>query len=84
MPPRWLAAALGRVRALAAQRKVHFTLKAIRELARLDLGLDEEDACDVLANIIAAEFAERVRSKTTASGCTSSNPKLTESACTSR
>lgn len=56
---------MARIRELAAQRKVHFTLKALRELAELDMGLDEEDACDVLASLIASEFAERLRSKGT-------------------
>jgi len=65
MPPRWLPAVLARIRELAARRKVHFTLKALRELAGLAMGLDEEDACDVLANLVASEFTERLRSKTT-------------------
>jgi len=29
------------------------------------MGLDEEDACEVLANLIASEFDERLRSKKT-------------------
>ena len=62
---RWLPAALARIRELAAQRKVRFTLKALRELAELDTGLDEEDARDVLANLVASEFSERLRSEST-------------------
>ena len=44
--PAWLPKALTRIRELAAARRVLFTLKARRELAQLDLGLDEVDACD--------------------------------------
>ena len=65
MEPTWLPAVLVRIRELAAQRKVQFTLKALQELAALDVGLDEEDACDVLASLDAGEFAERLRSKST-------------------
>ena len=65
MPPPWLSGVLVRIRKLAMQRKVHFTLKALRELAGLDMGLDEEDACHVLANLVASDFAGRLRSKTT-------------------
>lgn len=65
MHPRWLSAVLDRVRDLGARRKVHFTLKAVRELAALDLGLDEDDACDVLATLTADEFDQHVRSKKT-------------------
>ncbi len=52
-----------RIHELAAQRKVRFTMKALRELAALDLGLDEEDACHVLANLAASDFVERLVSK---------------------
>jgi hypothetical protein len=58
-------AALARIHELAAQRKVRFTLKALRELAGLGMGLDEEDARDVLANLAKGEFAGRLRSKST-------------------
>jgi hypothetical protein len=63
--PRWLPKALGRIRTLAAQREVLFTLKALRELASLDIGLDEEGACDVLANLTAEDSAGRVESAAT-------------------
>ncbi len=65
MSPRWLGRVLARVRELAAQEKVFFTLKALRELVELDMGLDEEDARGVLVKLVASEFAERVRSKGT-------------------
>ncbi len=60
--PRWLPRVLTRVRELAAARKVVFTLKARRELASLDIGLDEEDACDVLARLALEDSAGRVES----------------------
>ncbi len=63
--PRWLPKVLTRVRELAAERKVLFTLKARRELASLDIGLDEEDACDALANLKAEDSDGRLESVTT-------------------
>ena len=65
MRQRWLAKVLARIRRLASQETVLFTLLALRELAALDMGLDEEDACRVLANMKAADFAERAVSKKT-------------------
>jgi len=65
MPPRWLPAVVAKIRELAAQRTVRFTLKALRELAALDMGLDQEDGCDVLANLATSDFVERVGSKKT-------------------
>jgi hypothetical protein len=60
--PRWLPKVLTRVRELAAARKVVFTLKARRELASLDIGLDEGDACDVLAKLAVKDSAGRLGS----------------------
>ena len=40
-------------------------MKALRELAALEIGLAEEDACDVLGGFGASEFAEGRRSKRT-------------------
>ena len=40
-------------------------MKALQELARLDMGLDEEDACDVLANLAPSDLVERFVSKKT-------------------
>lgn len=65
MRRRWLPAVLARIRELAAQRKVRFTIKALRELATLDPGLDEEDACDLLANLSTSDLVERLVSKRT-------------------
>lgn len=63
MPSRWLNSALRRIKDLAIARKVAFTLKAFQELA--ELGLDEEDACEVLASLTAEDCAGRKRSATT-------------------
>ena len=65
MPPRWLPPILARIRTLAEAGQVRFTLKALRELAGLDLGLDEDDACDILAGLTAADFFARIVSKHT-------------------
>jgi hypothetical protein len=63
--PRWLPRALKRIRELAAARKASFTLKARRELAGLGAGLDEEDACDVLAHLSAEDSVGRLESALT-------------------
>jgi hypothetical protein len=63
--PRWLPRILTRIRDLAAARRVLFTLKARRELAVLDVGLDEEDACDVLSGLTAEDSAGRIESAAT-------------------
>jgi Motility quorum-sensing regulator, toxin of MqsA len=62
MPPA-LADVLRRVRALAAERKLRFTLKAVRELAAL--GLDATDACESLEGLKAADFVKRLVSEAT-------------------
>ncbi len=61
--PAWLPKVLGRVRRLAAERKVRFTLKAQRELVAL--GLDALDASAVLANLATDDAAGRLRSSRT-------------------
>ncbi len=63
--PRWLPRVLTRVHELAAQQKVRFTLKARRELAGLGLGLDHQDAVEVLANLTAEDSAGRLISERT-------------------
>ena len=65
MRQRWLAKALARIHHLASQEKARFTLKALRELAALDMGLDEEDACHALAHMKVSDFVERVASRKT-------------------
>jgi len=63
--PRWLENVLARVRELASDGKVSFTHKALRELADLDLGLDEDDCCDVLKDLATSDSAGRIRSTIT-------------------
>ena len=62
MPPA-LADVLRRIRALAADQKVRFTLKAVRELVAL--GLDATDACESLEGLKAADFVKRLMSEAT-------------------
>ena len=50
---------------MAAERKVRFTLKAFYELARLGMGLDEEDACNVLARLTPSDLVRRLVSERT-------------------
>jgi hypothetical protein len=61
----WARAILRRIRRLAAERKIRFTLKAFQELARLGMGLDEDDACDVLANLGPSDVVRRLVSNRT-------------------
>jgi hypothetical protein len=63
--PRWLTEVLTRVRELAAARRVLFTLKARRELATLDTGLDGEDARDILLSLRVEDSSGRLRSAAT-------------------
>lgn len=81
MPGRWHTIALRRIKDLAIARQVAFTLKALRELA--ELGLDEEDACDVLAGLTAEDCTGRKRSATTGEGCMFSSPTPREPFSTS-
>lgn len=53
------------IRALAAARRLSFTHKALRELAALGMGLDVEDARDVLMNLRPDDLAARRRSDAT-------------------
>jgi hypothetical protein len=61
--PTALADVLRRVRALAAERKLRFTLKAVRELAAI--GLDASDACESLEGLKTADFVKRLASEAT-------------------
>jgi hypothetical protein len=63
--PKWLPSVLKRVHHLASTGRVLFTLKAVRELASLDLGLDEEDALEVLRRLRSADSSGRLRSEHT-------------------
>jgi hypothetical protein len=73
MPPA-LAEVLRRVRALAAERKLRFTLKALRELAAL--GLDTTDACESLEGLKGADFVKRLVSETTGEGMYVFKPRV--------
>lgn len=50
---------------MAARRKVRFTLKAFQELGRLGMGLDEDEACDVLATLTRRDLVGRLVSEKT-------------------
>jgi len=63
--PRWLKGVLARIHGLADARKVRFTHKALRELGTLGLGMDADDCCEVLKNLSAANFADRIESEIT-------------------
>ncbi len=76
--PRWLPKVLTRVRAFAEAREVRFTLKAIRELASLEFGMDEEDACELLAKLTAADSAGRVASAATGEWMYLFKPQVSE------
>ena len=61
--PTWIPRILRRVRELARAGRVLVTLKALRELAALDLDVD--DAVDVLASLKGADADGRLRSRRT-------------------
>jgi hypothetical protein len=63
--PQWLPVVLKRIHELAASGRVRFTFKALRELAFLDVGLDETDACELLQRLRASDSGGRLRSKVT-------------------
>ena len=65
MSGRWATSVLRKIRGLAAQRKVRFTLKAFQELGRLGMGFDEADACDVLASLTRSDLVGRLVSEET-------------------
>jgi hypothetical protein len=63
--PRWLARILTTIRDLSSARQIFFTLKARREWAALELGLDEEDVCDLLEGLEPKDLAGRMVSEVT-------------------
>jgi len=71
-----LANVLRRVRALAAERRVRFTLKALRELALLSH--DAEDACETLEGLRASDFVRRLTSESTGEWMYVFKPRLGE------
>lgn len=76
--PRWLSKVLKRIAALAAARNVLFTLKARRELAGSELGLDEEDACEVLTKLTVEDSAGRMASAATGEWMYLFKPQVSE------
>src|SRR5271169_942359 len=71
-----LSRVLRRVRALAAERRVRFTLKALRELATLDL--DATDACEVIEALKPGDFVQRLVSDATGEGMYVFKPRIAE------
>lgn len=65
MPPRWLVRVLEHIKRCGLTRSVDFTLKANEELLGLGLGLDQDDACEILAQLSFRDFAERTISTRT-------------------
>ena len=57
--PQWLTKVLTRLHALA-RRGVRLTLKAQAELASLELGLDVDDAGDILIHLRTQDFVQRL------------------------
>jgi hypothetical protein len=78
MPRSWLTVVLDRIRNLGAQGKVRFTLKALQELAALDLGLDEEDGRQVVSTLSAKDFTELLMSRQTGEWMYVFGPTLAE------
>lgn len=74
--PRGVDRVLRRVRALAAERRVRFTLKALRELAALDL--DATDACEVIEALKTRDFVQRLVSDATGEGMYVFKPRVAE------
>jgi hypothetical protein len=58
-----LTGILARIHELADAGRVRLTVKAVRELELLNLGLDEHDVHLVLQDLEARDFVERIRSE---------------------
>jgi hypothetical protein len=71
MPRAWISTILARIRSLARSRNLAFTLKTSRELA--ELGLDEEDACDILSSSRQMNVMGESNQSIWATGCMFSN-----------
>jgi hypothetical protein len=54
---------LAEIHRLVARRLVRFTFKATDELAQLELGVDEEDALQILGELSADDLARRIESE---------------------
>lgn len=62
---RWLQRVLRRIRKCVAERNVRFTLKALHEIAELDIDCDEQDVLDLLRKLRSSDSARRLRSRLT-------------------
>lgn len=62
MSAAWLTDAIERLRRHAKAGRLRLTRKARAELLELDLGLDDTDVRDVLAQLEEGDFVERVSS----------------------
>lgn len=75
---RWLLRVLGQIHELAARRHIRFTLKAARELAEIGIGLDQEDAAEVIEHLTSADFAARLVSEYTGEWMYVFKPQIAE------
>lgn len=63
--PRWLPKIIDLIKDLSSRGKVNFTLKSLRELESLEMGLDETDVCEILAGLKTVDFKTRITSTIT-------------------
>ena len=75
---RWLPRVLGQIHELAARRHIRFTLKAARELAEIGIGLDQEDAAEVIEHLKSTDFAARLVSEYTGEWMYVFKPQIAE------
>lgn len=54
---------LAEIHRLVALERVRFTLKAIEELAALEMGLDEQDAIQILSKLVVGDLVGRIESE---------------------
>ena len=58
----WLPEIIAKIRELACQGMVGFTIKAFEELKAIDLGLNAMDVCNILEELNESDFAEVITS----------------------
>jgi hypothetical protein len=56
----WRKKALGKVHLHVREQRVLFTLKALRELEALELGLDQDDVCRILEDLDETDLSQRI------------------------
>lgn len=54
---------LAEIHRLVALGRVRFTLKATEELAALEMGLDEQDALQILSKLVVGDLVGRIESE---------------------